>query len=246
MMIGVYSQRKKMGKYEKYVYWLEGAKFESLRLSLAKEEISMHETKKAVCVPLAKRVEIGYVPPNAWEKYELCKRQMSWYRTSHHFGRFLVVSSRELNKYGLSHETIIQDTKFRPGLLPGKKEKLTLIKQGSYQKYKPSKWENIGGEDEEVHDRWLKIMGVRGITYEELFITHCANHANFIEPLYCVHENDSVVPFSIDKTSHICSACLEFFNIVGHQFHKKYVVPCPGAVLFAGMAPNRYFEVTGP
>ena len=34
--------------------------------------------------------------------------------------------------------------------------------------------------------------------------------------------------------------------IIGSQFKKKLVVPCPGAVLFAGMAPNRYYEVVQP
>jgi hypothetical protein len=51
------------------------------------------------------------------------------------------------------------------------------------------------------------------------------------------------VPYSIDKTSQICSACLEYFNIIGANFSKKYLVPCPGAVLFCGMAANRYYEV---
>jgi hypothetical protein len=33
-------------------------------------------------------------------------------------------------------------------------------------------------------------------------------------------------------------------NIIGGSFRKKLVVPCPGAVLFAGLITNRYYEVT--
>ena len=85
-------------------------------------------------------------------------------------------------------------------------------------------------------------MGIHGQSYEELFITHCANHANFIEPEYYLKDEEPI-PYSLGKTTHICSACLEFFNIIGSKWKKKLVVPCPGAVLFAGLAPNRYYEV---
>lgn len=123
---------------------------------------------------------------------------------------------------------------------------MALIRQESYQQARPDEWEDIHGEDPQLNEKWLRIMGVRGITYEELFVTHCANHANFLEPSYFIVQEDGPVPYSIDKTTHICSACLEFFNIIGSQFKKKLVVPCPGAVLFAGMAPNRYYEVVQP
>jgi hypothetical protein len=186
------------------------------------------------------------VPPDAWEKYEFCKRQLSWYKTSPHFGCTLLVSSLKLDKWHFIPETIIQESRFRPPGLPDREEKLNLLRRRSYRRAKPAEWDNIGDEDPQFHERWMKIMGVRGITYEELFLTHCANHANFIEPAYYIEEKNGPVPFSIDKTVHVCSACLEFFNIVGAQASKKLVVPCPGAVLFAGMSPNRYYEVIQP
>jgi hypothetical protein len=52
-----------------------------------------------------------------------------------------------------------------------------------------------------------------------------------------------LITFSIDKISYMCSACLGLFNNIGFQFRKELVVPCTGAVLFAGMASNRYYEV---
>lgn len=206
----------------------------------------MHEANKAICVPLSKRVEMGFVLQDAWDKYPLCKRQLSWYRISPFFGLNLVISSRDLGPFGLRPETVIREQKFRPRNLPGREEQLALIRQESYQQARPDEWEDIYSEGSQLNEKWLKIMGVRGITYEQLFVTHCANHANFLEPSYFIVQEDGPVPYSIDKTTHICSACLEFFNIIGSQFKKKLVVPCPGAVLFAGMAPNRYYEVVQP
>lgn len=49
--------------------------------------------------------------------------------------------------------------------------------------------------------------------------------------------------FSIGPTRQICSACLELFNVIGDEYRRKRVVPCPGAVIYGGMAVNRYIEV---
>ena len=237
-------RRKKKTAYEKYVYWLEHRDFLSLRSILDQKGSAITEAKKAVCVPLSKNVQIGFVAPDAWQKYELCKRQLSWYRGSSHAGQFLVVSSFELDDHGLTPEAVIKQSRFRASSLPGREEKLQMIESSKYQQAKPSEWENIASEDPDLHDKWLKIMGVRGVSYEEVFISHCANHANFIEPVYFKNNQDGMVPYSIAKTSYICSACLELYNIIGSDFRKKMVVPCPGAVLFAGLSVNRYFEVT--
>ena len=230
--------------YQKYVCWLEESEFLSLRDALRVKDIEMYEAKKAVCVPLARGVEIGFVPPDAWQRYELCKRQMSWYQVSSRAGQTLVVSSFELDEYGLRPEAIIKQGKFRPPSLPDEDEKKSMRNLQGYQRAKPKEWENIEAQDPALLDRWLKIMGVRGISYKEIFITHCANHANFIEPVYFINNEKGIIPYSIAKTSYICSACLEFYNIIGSDFKKKMVVPCPGAVLFAGLTVNRYLEVT--
>ncbi len=58
-----------------------------------------------------------------------------------------------------------------------------------------------------------------------------------------IDSEEGPVPYSIGTTKQVCSACLEFFNIIGANFRKKLVVPCPGAVLYAGMSVNTYYEV---
>ena len=52
-----------------------------------------------------------------------------------------------------------------------------------------------------------------------------------------------MVPYSISDSIHVCSSCLEFFNILGKQWPVKYVVPCIGAVQFAHLPMDQYFEV---
>ncbi len=202
----------------------------------------LHKARKAVCVPLSGKMDMGYVPPDSWEKDSLCKRQLSWYGTSRYAGKTLLISSRSLAAWGLTEETRIRGSKFRCRKFPTRTEQIALLDRESYRAAKPDAWERIDEEEKERNNRWLKVMGIHGRSYEELFITHCANHANFIEPEYYLNEGEPI-PYSLGKTTHICSACLEFFNIIGSQWKKKLVVPCPGAVLFAGLAPNRYYEV---
>lgn len=207
----------------------------------------MHEAKKAVCVPLTRSIEIGFVLRDGWSRYALCRRQLTWFNPEcPYYGQVLVISSSRIEEINTGPTVVIRESTFKRPNVPDRTGQLGLIDRESYREARPEAWEAIDSEDPEVHARWLNIMGVRGVTYEELFITHCANHANFIEPVHFIREDNQIVPYSIARTTHICSACLEFFNIIGSQFRKKLVVPCPGAVLFAGMAPNRYYEVVQP
>jgi hypothetical protein len=57
------------------------------------------------------------------------------------------------------------------------------------------------------------------------------------------NQNGIMAPYSIADSIHVCSSCLEFFNILGSQWPVKYVVPCIGAVQFARLSMDHYFEV---
>ncbi len=227
----------------KYVYWIPGPEVEGLRQSLGRSDLAVTEVKKAVCLPLSRRIEIGLVAPEVWDNYDLCRRQFSWYRHSPRRGQTLVVSSVLLPDVAPAPSVLIRNSSFHPPRLPDGEKQRALIQRESYQYSRPEEWETIGADAREEQRRWMKVMGLQGLTFEELFIGHCANHANFIEPAYQVPEDGHSVPYSLGKTRTVCSACLEFYNIIGSSFKKKYVVPCPGAVLFAGMVPNHYYEV---
>ena len=217
-----------------------------MRSSLDRSGLEVTEAKKAVCLALSRRVVVGLVAPAAWDNYDLCRRQYSWYRQSPRRGQTLVVSSVPLPDVAPAPSALIQNSLFHPPRLPDREEQRALIQRASYRNSHPEEWENIGAADREEQVRWMKVMGLQGMTFEELFVGHCANHANFIEPAYQVPEEGRPVPYSLGKTRTVCSACLEFYNIIGSSFPKKYVVPCPGAVLFAGMVPNHYYEVVCP
>ena len=227
-----------MNGYIKYVYWLFPEPFRQVEKALV-----LRESRKAVCVPLARNVEAGCVRPEAWGQYEICKRQMSWYFRSRFAGKYLVVSSSDLADHGLVPETIITATDFKPGALPDEEQKKAMIARSSYQEAKPLGWEDIQEDGSLAGAQWQRVMGLGGVPFERLFLTHCANHANFLEPAYYVEKDGEKVPYSIGKTKEVCSACMEFYNIIGAGSARKLVVPCPGSVLFAGLAANRYFEV---
>ena len=229
----------------KYAYWLHQDALQPLLAELEKQDTQVHIAKKAVCTPLSKKLDIGLVRPEAWNKSKVCHRQLSWYYRSRHAGEYLLISSFNLQDYGLQEQIVLQQCPaFKPPALPNNPEDYARLTASSrYQRHKPVKWDDLSNEDPAELERWLKIMGIRGIRYEDLFVYHCANHANFLEPVYYTLEEGQVVPYSIAGTKYICSACLELFNIIGERFSKKRVMPCPGAVIFAGLPVNKYIEV---
>jgi len=233
--------------YIKYAYWITGKRFNKIKTKLEEKNISLIGAKKTVCLPLSSRIDYGVVHPEAWSKFEPCRRQLSWYARSKFVGQYLLISSKPLSKSGIEliPETIIEKVKFKPKHLPGKDSvKIKALYENKlFLKQCPSEFLDISTMDNDMQERWLKVMGIRGIGYDELFKEQCANHANFIDPEYYLREGNKIVPYSIGKTNKICSACLQFFNIIGSDFTTKYVVPCPGAALFAGLSVNKYYQV---
>ncbi len=232
--------------YRKYVHWVPPDRFADVSEALSGMGARIAETGKAACLGLSKRIPLAVVTPKNWDRFELCKRQFSWYWASRFAGWYLVVGDDPLDGIGLSPHAEITRRRFRPPSLPkaGNGDRRRLIDRESYRNAAPARWEEIEEMKGEKGAKWLRRMGIRGESYEALFVHHCANHANFIEPLYFIEEEGETVPYAIGRTAQVCSACMEFFDIIGHAFRKKLVVPCPGAVLFAGMAANRYYEVT--
>ena len=230
-----------MGAYRKYVHWLDDQEFAQAQERLAKAKIRARPARKAVCLPLAADVDAEYVEADAWLRYSLCRRQMSWHAGSQWAGKTLLVTSAPIE--GLEAHSVISQVKFKPPSLPNAEELKQLAGQESYLAAAPSAWQNPGPEDREQTERWQKVMGLGHVPFEELFVSHCANHANFIEPRFFVDNGEGPVPYSIARTPKACSACLELYGIIGDQHHRKLVTPCPGAVVFARMAANRYYEV---
>jgi hypothetical protein len=86
-------------------------------------------------------------------------------------------------------------------------------------------------------------MGQDVKDYDFLYLSHTANHANFIKPQFFIQDSEEIVPYSIDKSAHLCSCCIELFGVLGGEYKKKLVSPCPGATIFARLEPDRYLLV---
>ena len=231
----------------KYVYWVEAATAARVGERLEALGHDVFEVAKAVCIPMSEKHEVTTVPPRAWYEYKFCRRQLSWYDRSPFRGLTLLVSAVELSDHGLTPETVVRPRPdFRPPGLPAPADLPRLTASPDYRRSRPPAWEDIQAADRRELDQWLRVMGLSEIRFEDLFVYHCANHANFIDPVWFVENHHGREPYSIGPTARVCSACLEFYNLIGHNWPRKWVVPCPGAVRFAGLAANVYYEVLRP
>jgi len=225
-----------MSAYRKYCYWVDSQGFSTVRKHLESKHIELPEETRIPCRVLRPSMEIGYIAPLAWEGF--CKRKTSWYLSSEKLGKFLFVSNGPLTLSGLEKPILIVNSDFRPKRLPTSSEMSELARSRSFQKAMPPSWDKPHVLEKAFYQRWLKRFD-----YDKLLLSHAANHANFIDPKFFNALNGSKIPYSIAKSTHVCSSCLEFFNILGGQWAVKYVVPCIGAVQFAKLPMDDYLEV---
>jgi hypothetical protein len=233
---------KKMG-YRKFCYWTDSRGLKKVRKVLEGMGIQPKEEARIPCRVLRPSIEIGSIAPRAWEGF--CKRRTSWYRKSDKTGKFLVVSNTPLNHLDVGNPIIIMESNFRPPRLPSPDELAQLIECQEFQNRKPPIWEKVSPLDKEFYKRWFeRHRPDEPFDFERIFAYHSANHANFLDPKFFVIEGSTKVPYSIADSLHVCSSCLEFLNILGSQWALKYVVPCIGAIQFAHLSADQYFEVT--
>ncbi|MBW1988298.1 MAG: hypothetical protein JRI97_02010 [Deltaproteobacteria bacterium] len=222
-----------MGKaFAKVVYWLDPDEH-GVR---PKGEAA---PQKAPCELLAPGRE-GRVLPEEWEGFSLCARQVSWVSGSGRENLVLWVS--DLPRKTRPPDYLITDSAFAPPALPKEKEARAMAQDPAYLVRRPAAWEAVQDSSAAA---WMRTLGLPG-RFEGLFTWHCANHANFLEPKFFVTENNRPAPYSIARTRRVCSACMEMFGVVGGDWPVRYVVPCPGAVLFAQMVSGRYYRVSRP
>ena len=227
--------------YKKHIYWLDESKEVRLRKELLEQNIKLKQAKGIVCTPLDRISKVASVPPAVWN--ETCARQGSWYRQSERNGRFLIVSTFELQGFEKNRSAIITETDFEPPKLATEKEIEELFKDEKLRERMPEEWEMVGDMEKRIYLRWARRLGGEPANYEALYHSHTANHANFIHPRFFIEDNRGPIPYSINHSAWLCSCCLELFQVLGRNFHKKLVAPCPGATIFARLKPDRYLLV---
>lgn len=229
------------GPYRKHIYWLTKDEEARLRDELAYRKIKVRAAKGIVCTPLDVINKISSVAPEVWN--DTCSRQGSWYRTSEKNGLYLIVSSFELEDYEDRKSAVLTESDFVPPKLASLENKKVLSEDPRLRERIPEQWEQIGKREKRIYLRWARRLGSDIREYDFLYLSHTANHANFINPQFFIEDEDGVIPYSIDKSAHLCSCCVELFQVLGSEFHRKLVAPCPGAIIFARLKPDRYLLV---
>jgi hypothetical protein len=231
-----------MMAYQKFCYWVDLKELKRVRNSVEERGLQLTDEARIPCRVLRASTEVGYLAPPAWKGF--CKRRTSWYQKSGKADKFLIVSNTPFDHFDMEDPIIITESDFSPPRLPSSDELAQLIESQEFQNRKPSIWEQVDPLDKEFYQRWYeRHRPDEGFDFDKVFAHHSANHANFLDPKFFVNQNGIMVPYSIADSIHVCSSCLEFFNILGSQWPVKYVVPCMGAVQFARLPVDLYFEV---
>jgi hypothetical protein len=135
---------------------------------------------------------------------------------------------------------------FHPPKLATLEDKRVLVGDPDFDRRVPSRWRKISDVEKRIFLRWAARLGSDTNDFDMLYLSHTANHANFVKPRFFIREGDTVIPYSIDRTAHLCSCCLELFQVLGGEHKKKLVAPCPGATIFARLEPDKCLLVEKP
>ena len=228
--------------YQKFCYWTDLNGLRKVRKNLKERGIQLTDEARIPCRVLRSSRDIGYLGPPAWDGF--CKRKTSWYRRSDKAGKFLVVSNTSLAHLDIGNPIIIRDSNVKPDRLPSSEEIVQLVKSQEFQKRKPPVWEKVDPLEKDFYQRWFERHRPDELfDFDKIFAHHSANHSNFLDPKLFINLNGLIVPYSIADSIHVCSSCIELFNILGGQWPVKYVIPCIGAVQFAHLPLNQYLKV---
>lgn len=229
-------------RYQKFCYWVDGDHLKEVREKVEQSGDEFDDEARIPCRVLRASRKISYCAPTAW--YGFCKRRTSWYWDSEKVGKYLIVSNTPLGDSDMGSPIVITESSFKPDRLPSPDEIAQLVKSEKYQKRKPRVWEQVDPIDKDFYQTWFeRHRENEPFDFDKIFMSHSANHANFLDPKFFVNLNGIIVPYSIADSLRVCSSCLEFFNILGEQCKVKYVTPCIGAVMFARLPADQYLEV---
>lgn len=228
------------GRYIRYTYWVTPAKREELVAHLQQEGVRVRPARSVMCTPLDEITQASYITPSVWNR--ICSRQGAWYRRSSRYGQELLVLEAPMESLASCLNTVFWVSDFVPERRATREEMKRLVQSKVYERRRPEEWERVVPAEQQKWERWMAKKGLRA-SFEEIFLAHRANHANFLDPLIYVTDDGLKIPYSIAPSTHLCSCCLELYNLIGERFTRKFVAPCLGALFFAGLSQDQYFEV---
>jgi hypothetical protein len=231
-------------KFVRYVYWVDDEDFGGMKDQLSMEGFSISSAKWSPCETLrASGRGVFFASPEVWSRS--CFRQGSWYRQSKKSGKYLVVSELKLPlRFDRFLETEIKESDFMPVRLPTSEELQILVASECYQRSKPDEWEAVRKKERISFRVIFTLTGFWAPrdNFEKHWLTHRANHANFLCKRFTTEIDGENVPYSISENGGVCSACVEFFNLVGED-SRKLVRGCPGSVLSGKVKRRIYYDV---
>jgi len=247
LMVAARDQIEQSDAYVKYTHFLSLEELNVIKDWAKEKGVRMYKARDMPCEPLHPQRKIGYVAPKVWDRS--CRRQGSWYRESSQAGKYLLISSFRMEHLHRGTKLSISD--FSALRLPSKNVQMEMVQSTIYQRKKPGEWEKLSDNDmlrfKMARSELCRLYGLNSGQMEEelheVFVTHCANHSNFLAPRYYITEGSEIYPYSIADTPHVCSSCAEFFNLLGQEYRLKFVTPCTGAVIGAKLPLNKYVKV---
>jgi len=144
-----------------------------------RQNIKLKSGKAVVCAGLDEISKIMSVPPDVWDS--TCRRQGSWYRNSEKNGKYLIISSFELEGYERFKEAVITQSNF---ILPRpitREEKKIMVDDEQFKSLVPREWYSITDLEQRIWIRWARKLGSEEGWGFLFFLTHTACHANFYQ-----------------------------------------------------------------
>ena len=227
-----------------YLYWFDEVDFVRAKAQLVEAGRKVVSTQLTPCQVLkASGNKVVYATPEVWSR--MCVRQGSWYRNSRRLGQYMVMSEGKLPEtYDAFLDAEISQTNFKPDTLPTTSELVALVESSAYQDGKPEEWEAKTTMDAIMFKLLFSLTRFWkwGDNLKKHWITHRANHANFLARHFTAKVDGEDVPYSVSENAGICSSCVEYFNLIDDG-SRKLVRACPGAVTFGGAKRDVFLDV---
>ena len=224
--------------YRKHIYWLDPERHVDALEELRQDKKRVYRAKHQPCQALYPRREIALVEPGVWDLQ--CRRQGSWYRSSHRRGQSLLVTNRPLKEYTLWGVVTLEP--FDPPSSARDEDVVEMLSQGCVSEILPEGWGLFSTWEVQAIHTHLAGEGIER-SLQEVFAYYTANHLNFVSPRFFLpNGRGPVIPYPIQKPALVCSACVELFGILGEAYPDKYLAPCPG-LKYVKPAPTEYLRV---
>ncbi len=230
--------------FSRYIYWLNNDTLKTIKPELTSYGYKVSSANLTPCETLnASGKKVVYAKPQIWSR--MCPRQGSWYRESDKAGKTLLVSDHPLPEIMQPYlDAEMTQSGFKPDYFPTKQSLNDLVNSPEYRDLRPDEWENAGLKDGIMFKIFFSVTRFWGIgdNLSKHWLTHRANHANFLTKSFTTKIDGEEVPYTVTDNKGVCSSCVEFFNVTANT-SRKLVNACPGAITFSKVKRDTYYDV---